>query len=115
MVRPKLAYGNYSRSGSLARISTNTANSRRTFSGRCAMPIPRRSAAADKINQIEIFFSILQRKVLTPTDFDSLFALEDRILAFQDRYKEYARPFEWKLTRKDLSKLLTKLALEKAA
>jgi hypothetical protein len=53
--------------------------------------------------------------VLTPNDFDSLFALEDRILAFQDRYQEYAKPFKWKFTREDLSELLTKLALEKAA
>ena len=70
---------------------------------------------ASWLNQIEIFFSILQRKVLTPNDFDSLFALEDRILAFQDRYQEYAKPFKWKFTREDLSELLTKLALEKAA
>ena len=67
------------------------------------------------LNQIEIYFSILQRKVLTPNDFDSLFALEDRILAFQDRYQVNAKPFEWKFTREDLSKLLTKLAVEKAA
>jgi transposase len=70
---------------------------------------------ASWLNQIEIFFSILQRKVLTPNDFDSLFALEDRILAFQDRYQEYAKPFKWKFTREDLSELLTKLALQKAA
>jgi hypothetical protein len=54
---------------------------------------------ASWLNQIEIYFSILQRKVLTPNDFDSLFALEDRILAFQSRYQENARPFEWKFTR----------------
>jgi hypothetical protein len=36
---------------------------------------------ASWLNQVEIYFSILQRKVLTPNDFDSLFALEDRILA----------------------------------
>jgi hypothetical protein len=70
---------------------------------------------ASWLNQIEIYFSILQRKVLTPNDFDSLFALEDRILAFQDRYQDNAKPFEWKFTRDDLSKLLAKLALEKAA
>jgi hypothetical protein len=57
---------------------------------------------ASWLNQIEIYFSILQRKVLTPNDFDSLFALEDRILAFQDRYQDNAKPFEWKFTRDDL-------------
>ena len=70
---------------------------------------------ASWLNQIEIFFSILQRKVLTPNDFDSLFALEDRILAFQDHYQKSARPFEWKFTREDLSRLMAKLALEQAA
>jgi len=67
---------------------------------------------ASWLNQIEIYFSILQRKVLTPNDFDSLFALEDRILAFQDRYQQTAKPFEWKYTRDDLSSLLAKLALQ---
>jgi hypothetical protein len=70
---------------------------------------------ASWLNQIEIYFSILQRKVLTPNDFDSLFVLEDRILAFQDRYQQNASPFEWKFTRQNLSDLLAKLALERAA
>lgn len=70
---------------------------------------------ASWLNQIEIFFSILQRKVLTPNDFESLLVLEDRILAFQERYQETAKPFDWKFTREDLSKLLAKLTLEKAA
>jgi hypothetical protein len=60
-------------------------------------------------------FSILQRKVLTPNDFDSLFTLEDRILAFQERYQEKARPFQWQFTREDLASLLAKLALQDAA
>jgi hypothetical protein len=70
---------------------------------------------ASWLNQIEIYFSILQRKVLTPNDFDSLFLLEDRILAFQDRYQETAKPFKWKFTRADLADRLAKLALPRAA
>ncbi|MGH7500428.1 MAG: IS630 family transposase [Longimicrobiales bacterium] len=70
---------------------------------------------ASWLNQIEIHFSILQREVLTPNDLDSLFALEDRILAFQHRYQENAKPFQWKFTRQDLSSLLAKLALPQAA
>jgi hypothetical protein len=70
---------------------------------------------ASWLNQIEIYFSILQRKVLTPNDFNSLLALEDRILGFQERYQENARPFQWKFTRDDLSNLLRKLALQDAA
>ena len=42
---------------------------------------------ASWLNQIEIFFSIAQRKALTPNDFTSLDQVEDRLIAFQDRYK----------------------------
>jgi transposase len=70
---------------------------------------------ASWLNQIEIFFSILQRKVLTPNDFDSLLLLEDRILAFQDRYQQTARPFEWKFTRADLADLMARLTHRLAA
>ena len=65
---------------------------------------------ASWLNQIEIYFSIIQRKVLTPNDFLFLEAVEERLLQFQDRYEEIATPFEWKFTRDDLSKLLTRLS-----
>jgi hypothetical protein len=65
---------------------------------------------ASWLNQIEVYFSILQRKVLTPNDFLSLAHLEDRILRFQDRYEKIAQPFDWKFTRKDMSDLLHKLS-----
>ena len=65
---------------------------------------------ASWLNQIEIYFSIIQRKVLTPNDFQSLEAVEERLLQFQDRYEEIAKPFEWKFTRYDLSKLLMRLS-----
>lgn len=42
------------------------------------------------LNQIEIVFSILQRKVLTPNAFESLFELEASILAFEERYQAVA-------------------------
>ena len=64
---------------------------------------------ASWLNQVEIYFSIIQRKVLTPNDFSSLNELEDRLLGFQDRYQEIAEPFEWKFTRADLKKLIAKL------
>ena len=64
---------------------------------------------ASWLNQIEIFFSIVQRKVLTPNDTESLEVLQTRILQFQDRYEELAKPFQWKFTRSDLSELLHKL------
>jgi len=64
---------------------------------------------ASWLNQIEIYFSILQRKALTPNDFPSLQALEERILNFQKYYEKIADPFEWKFTRKDLDRLMAKI------
>jgi hypothetical protein len=64
---------------------------------------------ASWLNQIEIYFSIVQRKVLTPNDFPSLAVLEERLLAFQDFYEAIARPFAWTFTRRDLAALLHKL------
>lgn len=64
---------------------------------------------ASWLNQIEIYFSILQRKALTPNDFASLNALKLRILDFQRRYETIGKPFEWKFTRRDLDQLLCKL------
>lgn len=64
---------------------------------------------ASWLNQIEIYFSIVQRKVLTPSDFCSLESVADRLLQFQERYEQVAEPFEWKFTRHDLAMLLSKL------
>ena len=65
---------------------------------------------ASWLNQIEIYFSIVQRKVLTPNDFDALSALEDRLLAFQNRYEATAQPFAWKFTQSDLSTFMARLS-----
>ena len=70
---------------------------------------------ASWLNQVEIYFSVVQRKVLTPNDFASLAALEDRLLRFQEHYERVARPFEWKFTRTDLARLLSKLPSAHAA
>ncbi len=64
---------------------------------------------ASWLNQIEIYFSVLQRKVLTPNDFCSLKAVEERLIGFQSYYETIARPFEWKFTRRDLEVLLNKM------
>ena len=61
------------------------------------------------LNPVEIYFSIVQRKVLTPNDFNSLTRLRDRLLRFQEYYEEVAQPFQWKFTRRDLEKLMKKL------
>ena len=64
---------------------------------------------ASWLNQIEIYFSILQRKVLTPNDIACLDDLAQRLHAFERHYEAIAKPFEWKFTRADLSKLLHRL------
>ena len=61
---------------------------------------------ASWLNQIEIYFSIVERKALTPNDFSSLQEVEHRLLAFQEYYESIASPFEWKFTREDLNAMM---------
>ncbi|MFI5752071.1 IS630 family transposase [Streptomyces sp. NPDC051644] len=60
-------------------------------------------------NQVEIFFSVVQRKVVTPNDFTNLDQIRDRLRAFEDRYNATAQPFQWKFTTSDLDDLLARL------
>jgi len=64
---------------------------------------------ASWLNQIEIFFSIVQRKAVSPNDFTDLQAVVDRLSAFEARYNQTARPFKWKFTTTDLANLLDRL------
>jgi transposase len=64
---------------------------------------------ASWLNQVEIFFSVVQRKVLTPNDFYNLADIEARLAAFEDRYNFTARPFNWRYTKNDLDGLLKRL------
>ena len=64
---------------------------------------------ASWLNQVEIYFSIVQRKVLTPNDFADLPAVEQRLLAFERHYEQIAQPFQWTFTRPDLDRLLKQL------
>ena len=63
---------------------------------------------ASWLNQAEIYFSVVQRKVVTPNDFEDLAALEAQLLAFGRRYQQIAAPFQWTFTRQDLDRLLAK-------
>jgi hypothetical protein len=65
---------------------------------------------ASWLNQIEIVFSVIQRKVLTPNDFTSLQAVVDRLDAFEHHYNQIATPFEWTFTRNDLEALIARVA-----
>ena len=65
---------------------------------------------ASWLNQVEIYFSVLQRKAINPADFADLDALSARIMAFQHRYNHTARPFDWTFDRADLSALLDRVS-----
>ncbi len=64
---------------------------------------------ASWLNQVEVVFSVIQRKVIKPADFETAGALAARLLAFQSRYNTTARPFDWKFTRAGLNDLCRRI------
>lgn len=64
---------------------------------------------ASWLNQVEVYFSVIQRKVVSPNDFTDLTQVGDRLRAFEDRYNATAQPFQWKFTTSDLDDLLARL------
>lgn len=64
---------------------------------------------ASWLDQCEIYFSIVQRKVVSPNDFTDLDEIAHRLAAFEDRYNELAEPFDWSFGRDDLDKLLARI------
>jgi hypothetical protein len=69
---------------------------------------------ASWLNQVEIYFSVVQRKLLTPNDFPSLAQLRASLRDFEYHYAAVAKPFEWKFTRKDLVELTKRLKAQEA-
>jgi transposase len=65
---------------------------------------------ASWLNQVEIFFSVVQRKVVSPNDFTDLDEIKQRLTDFEQRYNATAKPFRWKFTRTDLHALLDRIA-----
>jgi transposase len=65
---------------------------------------------ASWLNQVEIYFSVVQRKVVSPNDFTDLAEVEQRLAGFEKRYNATAKPFQWKFTRRDLHDLLTRIS-----
>jgi transposase len=65
---------------------------------------------ASWLNQVEIYFSVLQRKVVSPNDFSDLTEVEHRLADFEQRYNATATPFRWKFTQDDLHDLLTRIS-----
>lgn len=64
---------------------------------------------ASWLNQIELYFSILQRKALTPNDLATPQAVAERVLGFQERYDLTAKPFRWNFTRDDLKQRMEQI------
>lgn len=64
---------------------------------------------ASWLNQIEIYFSILQSKALTPRHFASLAKLDKRIIRFQTERQNVAKPIDRRYTRRDLNDHLARL------
>jgi len=70
---------------------------------------------ASWLNQVEIYFSVVQRKVVSPDDFHTLDEVETRLLDFQQYYEQIATPFEWKFTKDDLNALLERISTHEGA
>ena len=64
---------------------------------------------ASWLNQVEIYFSIIQRKVLTPNDFASLEEVEQRLMLYEELSNSEPRPFNWKFDRDALQAFLKRL------
>lgn len=64
---------------------------------------------ASWLNQVELYFSVIQRKVLEPNQWRSLAEIEIALHAFAERYSAIATPFEWRFTRIDLRRVLAAL------
>jgi hypothetical protein len=64
---------------------------------------------ASWLNQVEIYCSIVQRKVLTPNDFASLADVEQRLQLYEALLNQQPRPFAWKFTRAHLAEFLKRL------
>jgi transposase len=70
---------------------------------------------ASWLNQIEIVFSIIGRKVIKPADFADLDALAERLIAFEPRFNAAATPFDWRFGRAELADLLHRIDARRAA
>ena len=64
---------------------------------------------ASWLNQAEIYFSVVQRKVVAPNDFTRLDQVRQRLADFEVRYNATARPLGWRVTSADLDDLLHRI------
>jgi hypothetical protein len=69
---------------------------------------------ASWLNQVEIYFSMVQTKVLTPNDFANLAEVELRLRLYEELTNRQPKAFNWKFTKADLFELLQRLAAKEA-
>ena len=129
--QPTRVEAEYFRGGSLAYLAAWDVHRARVF-GRCEQttgiePFDRLEdhwptlrlihlpVHASWLNQVEIYFSVVQRKVVSPNDFHTLDEVETRLLDFQQYYEQIATPFEWKFTKDDLNALLERISTHEGA
>ncbi|MEZ0095087.1 hypothetical protein [Streptacidiphilus sp. EB129] len=104
----------YGRGGALAYLAAYDVHQAKVF-GRCEATtgivpfMDHTPVHASWTNQIEIFFSIVQRKDVSPSDFTDLTQVRNRLRTFEDRYNAAAQPFQWKFTTSGLDELLARL------
>jgi hypothetical protein len=66
------------------------------------------------LNQVEVYFSIVQRKVLNPNEFASLEEVQQRLRLYEELSNGAPRPFQWKFDRKKLAAFLQRLEARRA-
>ena len=98
--------------GSSHRGTTSVARMSQAYPNAILVHLP---VHASWLNQVEVYFSLLQRKVLTPADSASLQELELRIKLYEELTNSQPKPFDWRFTKYDLSDLLRRLARREAA
>jgi hypothetical protein len=96
-------------------VDNGASHQPKTFQGRLSSRYPKAVAVhlpirASWLNQVGAYFSILQRKALTPNGLESTSALTQRILDFQIRHNQTARPFKWRFTKANLSQCLKRVS-----
>ena len=57
---------------------------------------------ASWLNQVEVYFSIIQRKVLTPNNFANLDEVRTRLALNEELANRTPKPFAWKFTRQKM-------------
>jgi hypothetical protein len=82
------------------------------YSNATLVPTP---VHASWLNQVESYFSLVQRKVLTPNDFTDLAAVAQRLRWYEELTNRCPRPFDWKFDRRKLAAFLRRLDAKRAA